>query len=203
MRLFHFPMSSNGRRVNLVAAHLGLPLELVPINLMNPDDRRRLGEINLNNKVPVLDDDGFLLWESCAIMQYLAGKVPGQTLYPEAPQERADVNRWMFWCVQHFAPAIGVIAWENAWKQFAGRGETDPVELARGERELERFAGMLDQHLAKREWVASDHLTLADFALAAPLMMMEKARLPMQSYLHIQRWFARVQELDAWKATAL
>jgi glutathione S-transferase len=202
MRLYNFPMSTNGRRVNLAAAHLGLSLEQVGINLMNPDDRRRLGEINANNKVPVLEDEGFVLWESCAIMQYLASKVPGQTVYPEEAKARADVNRWMFWGVQHFSPAIGVIAWENAWKKFAGQGETDPVELARGERDFARFAAVLDQHLAQREWVSGDGVTLADYALAAPLMVIEKARLPVAQYAHLLRWFERVKGLDAWKATA-
>ena len=201
MRLFHFPLSSNGRRVTLTAAHLGLPLEIVPVDLTKPEDRRRLTELNLNNKAPVLDDDGFLLWESCAIMQYLAESVPGQTLYPPARQARADVNRWLFWACQHYAPALNVIAWENVWKGFAGRGAADPVELARGERELERFASVLDQHLAGRDWVVGTDVTLADFALAAPMMYMERARQPLGQYAHLMRWFARVQQLDAWRAT--
>jgi glutathione S-transferase len=201
MRLFHFPLSSNGRRVTLTAAHLGLPLEIVPIDLTKPDDRRRLTELNLNNKAPVLEDDGFLLWESCAIMQYLADSVPGQTVYPQAKQARADVNRWMFWACQHFAPALNVIAWENVWKGFAGRGATDPVELARGETELARFASVLDQHLDGRDWVVGEGVTLADFALAAPLMYRAKARQPVGHYANLMRWFKRVQELPAWQAT--
>lgn len=201
MRLYNFSMSTNGLRVRLAAAHLGLALEQVDISLVKADDRRRLLEINPNNKVPVLEDDGFLLWESCAIMQYLADKVPGQTLYPDAPQARADVNRWMFWAVQHFAPAIAVMAWENCFKQFAGRGDTDPVELARGTRDFERFAAVLDAHLAGREWVAGKNVTLADYALAASLSVIDKARLPVSPYANLLRWFAGVQALGAWKKT--
>lgn len=201
MRLYHNPMSSNARRTLMTAIHLELPVELAEVDLMNMDDRRRLAELNPNVKVPVLADGTFLLWESCAIMQYLAGKAPGQTLYPEAPQARADIDRWMFWCAQHYAPAIGILTWERAWKGMTGCGDADPLEVARGERELAECAFVLDQHLAGRSWVCGDSLSLADFALAAPMMYSEKVALPLAQYEHLQAWFARVQQLPAWQET--
>jgi glutathione S-transferase len=201
MRLYYHPLSSNARRAMLTAEHLKLKLELVEINLVNPDDRRRLAEINPNNKIPVLEDDGFVLWESCAIMQYLADCTPGQTLYPQDPIQRADVNRWLFWSSQHFAPAVGVLVWERLWKKVVQGVETDPVELARGERDLVRFAAVLDAHLAGRQWTVGDSVTLADYALAAPLMYMENAQLPMQAYPHLLAWFDRVEQLEAWQHT--
>ena len=201
MRLYHNPMSSNARRTLMTAIHLELPVELAEVDLMNMDDRRRLGELNPNVKVPVLADGTFLLWESCAIMQYLAGKAPGQTLYPDEAQARADVDRWMFWCSQHYAPAIGVLTWERAWKGMTGCGDADPLEVARGERELAECAFVLDQHLAGRSWVCGDSLSLADFALAAPMMYSDKVALPLAQYEHLQAWFARVQQLPAWQET--
>jgi len=201
MRLYHNPMSSNARRTLMTAIHLELPVELAEVDLMNMDDRRRLAELNPNVKVPVLADGSFLLWESCAIMQYLAGKAPGQTLYPEAPQARADIDRWMFWCSQHYAPAIGVLTWERAWKGMTGCGDADPLEVARGERELAECAFVLDNHLAGRSWVCGDSLSLANFALAAPMMYSDKVALPLAQYEHLQAWFARVQQLPAWQET--
>ena len=201
MRLYHNPMSSNARRTLMTAIHLDLPVELAEVDLMNMDDRRRLGELNPNVKVPVLADGTFLLWESCAIMQYLAGKAPGQTLYPEEARARADVDRWMFWCSQHYAPAIGVLTWERAWKGMTGCGDADPLEVARGERELAECAFVLDNHLAGRSWVCGDSLSLADFALAAPMMYSDKVALPLAQYEHLQAWFARVQQLPAWQET--
>src|SRR5579862_1624600 len=105
MRLYHHPLSSNARRAVMAALHLGTEVELVHVDLgkgeqRKPDYLKR----NPNGKVPVLDDDGFLLWESCAIMQYLADRTPGQTLYPTELRARADVNRWLFWSAHHFSP---------------------------------------------------------------------------------------------------
>lgn len=68
MRLYHHAISSNSRRVMLAAEHMGTPLDLVEVDLFGADDRRRLAEINPNNKLPVLQDGDFTLWESCAIM---------------------------------------------------------------------------------------------------------------------------------------
>jgi glutathione S-transferase len=94
MRLFHSPLSSNARRVLITLHHLGLAVEMINVDLLDQGDRRRLAELNPNGKVPVLQDGDFVLWESCAIMQYLADLTPHQTLYPQDPRARADVNRW-------------------------------------------------------------------------------------------------------------
>ncbi|MDB5916658.1 MAG: glutathione S-transferase [Massilia sp.] len=122
MRLYHHPFASNARRPLLVAEQLGIALDLVEVNLMEPADRRRLGEVNPNSKLPVLVDGDFILWASCAIMQYLCDITPGQTLYPRDARQRADINRWLFWTSQHFAPAVRVLAWENVFKGMSGNG---------------------------------------------------------------------------------
>ncbi|MES2128650.1 MAG: glutathione S-transferase family protein [Pseudomonadota bacterium] len=201
MRLYHHPVSSNARRVAMAAIALNAPLELVEVNLMSADDRRRLEQLNPNSKIPVLQDGDFVLWESCAILQYLADKTPGQTLYPSGLQARADVNRWLFWACQHFSPAISMTVWENIWKGMTGNGGPDPVELAKSAALIDEYAPVLDQHLATRAWVCGEALSLADLALAAPLMYLDKAKVPLRQYGHIMAWFARVQELDCWKKT--
>jgi len=201
MRLFHNAVSSNARRVMLAAIHMGTPLDTTEVNLMDPADRRRLEELNPNSKLPVLQDGDFVLWESCAIMQYLADRTYGQTLYPDNVVQRADINRWMFWACQHFSPALGVIVWENIWKGVTGNGGPDPAAIARAAVDVQKFATVLDKQLAGRQWVLGSSLTLADFALAAPLMYTDQAKLPVTGYANLQAWYARVQELDAWKQT--
>jgi glutathione S-transferase len=203
MRLYHHPLSSNARRARMTAIHLNLPIELASLSLMEDKDRRRLAQLNPNHKLPVLADGDFMLWESCAIMQYLAEQAPGQTLYPQAGQARADVNRWMFWGAQHFGAAVSVLAWENVWKGAAGRGPADPREVERGTRDLGALAAVLDVHLAGRTWLVGDDLTLADFTLAAPLMYWDRAQLPLAQYANIGAWHARVRQLQAWRETEI
>ncbi len=201
MRLYHHPFSSNARRAVMAAHLLGTPLELVEVDLMDEGARRRLGEINPNAMVPVLQDGELLLWESCAIMQYLAELQPEQTLYPQDARARADVNRWMFWACQHFSPAVSVLTWEHAWKGMTGNGEADAAEVARGESAVRRFAAVLEQHLSSREWIAGKALSLADIAIAPPLMYIDIGRLPVAGMPNLMAWLERIKALTAWKLT--
>jgi len=201
MRLYHHPVSSNSRRVLMAAMHMGTPLETTEVNLLSPEDRRRLEELNPNSKVPVLQDGEFTLWESCAIMQYLADRTLGQTLYPDNIIVRADINRWMLWACQHFAPALSILTFERIWKGVRGMGGPDPVEIARGEKQIQQFATVLNNHLENREWMVGNQISLADYAVAAPLMYMEQAKLPLGDYQHIMKWFERIQQLETWKKT--
>lgn len=208
MRLYHHPFSSNARRAVLTAHHLGLiasgAVTLSVVDLAKREQRTPdyLAK-NPNGRVPLLEDDGFLLWESHAIMQYLADTTPGQQLYPTDPRGRADVNRWMFWNAHHFAPSVSVLGFEHVVKKLLGLGAPDPAAVKRGEDLVRETARVLDAHLAHREWLSSDRLTLADLAVATPLMVKDGAHLPVGDCPNLLAWLGRVQALDAWKKTAL
>lgn len=202
MRLYYHPVSTCSRRVLMAAHHLEIKVELVLVDLFKGEQNSpEFLKLNPNHLVPVLEHDGFVLWESYAIMQYLADMAPGQTLYPIDIRGRADVNRWLFWCGQYFMPGIGILNWENSIKSLAGIGSADPVEVARGERLLIEAANVLDEHLNNREWICDTGLSLADLAIAAPLADQYSAKLPVADLPNLQRWLKQVQALDSWKNT--
>jgi glutathione S-transferase len=203
MKIFHSPYSSNARKALVTAYHLGIEPELVHIDIGKGEQRKPdFVALNPSGKVPVLVEDDFVLPESQAIMAYLADKTPGQTLYPTDLRRRADINRWMFWSANHWGPAISTINFERMVKKFLGLGEPDAAVVARGEGMFHDFAKVLDAHLAKHEWLSGDALSLADIAVACPLMVAVPAQLPLAPYANVQKWFARMQELDAWKKAA-
>jgi glutathione S-transferase len=201
MRLYYHPLSSNSRRALVTAIHLHAKLDLIVVDLLKGEHRNpQYLQLNPNGKVPLLDDDGFHLWESHAIMQYLADKSPGQTVYPQEIKARADINRWLFWSAYHFTPAVGFISRERVSKRMVGgSGDPDPVEIERGEALFTAAARVLDTQLTGRQWIAQDRLTLADLAIAAPLMHAAAAQLPVTGFESLQAWFARIQALDAWR----
>ena len=203
MRLYYHPLSSNSRRVTLTARHLGVDLEMIAVALESGAQKStEYLSLNPNGRVPLLVDGDFTLWESHAIMQYLADVTPGQDIYPLDEQARADVNRWLFWSACHFAPACALFIRERVSKMIvAGAGAPDPSEIARGEQQLPPVARTLDEHLAERTWTAQGKLTLADFAVAAPLMHMGRAQLPLVEFGNLQSWFARVRATTAWVTT--
>ena len=129
----------------MTAVHLEAKVDLIAVDLarrehLKPDYLA----LNPNGKVPVLNDDGFVLWESHAIMQYLADKTPGQTVYPQEARARADVNRWLFWSAHHFQPAASVLNWEHNVKAMIGLGAPDPAAVKRGEELIVPLAAVLD-----------------------------------------------------------
>ena len=204
MRLYQHPMSANARAATLAALWLKAPVEMVFVDLAKGEQRLPAYlKLNPNHRVPVLEDGDFYLWESRAIMQYLADKTPGQTIYPTDVRARADVNRWLFWAGQHFAPAIGIFFWENLVKGMIGRGAPDPAELKRGEPLFNEFAAVLDQHLTDRKWVVGANVTLADLSLAVAWACAAPGKAPVAWYANIQRWFMRIQELEVWQQTEL
>ena len=202
MRLYYHPMSTNARRVLMTAHHLGINLELELVDLAKAEQNGpEFMKMNPNQRVPVLEHDGFILWESYAIMQYLADITPDQTLYPVDPQARADVNRWLFWCGQDFMPGVGILNWENKIKPMIGIGAADPTEVSRGEGLLTAAARILDDHLANTEWICESGFSLADFAIGAPLADQDQGHFPVKGMVNLQRWLNQVQSLDAWKST--
>jgi glutathione S-transferase len=202
MRLYYHPFSVNSRRALMTAAHLGIELLLDKVDLPKRQQHTTwFLQINPNGRVPVLDDDGFVLWESRAIMQYLADKTPGQTLSPLEPRHRAQMNRWLFWDAAHFSPGVGILLYENLVKGLIGAGAPDRAEVERGERLVARFAPVLDAHLEGRTWVAGEGVTLADLSLAAPLTFAQQAAVPLEAYANVTAWLARVRALDAWQKT--
>jgi glutathione S-transferase len=205
MRLYYHPLSSNSRRALLTAHQLGLDLELAAVDLSKGEHKTAdYLHMNPNGRVPLLVDAAFHLWESHAIMQYLADKSSGQDIYPRDVSSRADVNRWLFWSASHFAPAAGFIIRERVSKTILpGSSAPDPTEIARGEALLAAAALVLDRHLAGKQWMTQDKLTLADFAIAAPLMHTSAAQLPVADFKNVMAWFARIQSLDAWTKSSV
>ena len=202
MRIYYHPVSTCSRRVLMTAHHLGINVDLVLVDLAKGEQNApEFLKLNPNHRVPVLEHEGFVLWESYAIMQYLADITRDQTLYPIDAKSRADVNRWLFWCGQYFMPGIGILNWENSIKAMIGIGPADPAEVARGEQLFTEAAKILDDHLANQEWICDSGLSLADFAMAAPLADQHRAKFPITDLQNIQRWLKRIQALDAWKST--
>lgn len=203
MRLYYHPMSSCSRRVLLVARQLGIQLELISVDLFRGEQNTpSFLQLNPNHQVPVLEDEGYVLWESYAIMQYLAELAQNKSLHPVSAQERADSSRWMYWCGQHLMPAISTLNWENSIKEMAGLGPADHAEVVRAEARFNEACQILDTHLVGQEWICGSRLALADLAIAAPLGDWQRAKLPLMQFSQIERWFQQIQSLACWKETA-
>jgi len=194
VKLYDFPFSPNCRKVRAVAYELGVVLEYQHVDLLTGAQRApAFLARNPNGRVPVLEDGDLVLWESTAIIRYLAN---GSRLEPTAPRVAAEIDRWISWQLAHLAPAMSKVAFENIVKRLTRSGEPDAARIAEGTAEFERLTAILDAALAGREFVAGP-LSLADFALAAHYSLAAAARLDLAPHPRVAAWLDRISARDS------
>jgi glutathione S-transferase len=186
MLLYNSAVSGNCYKVRLLAHHLGIPLELRELSVIDRSNRPEvLSGLNPALRVPTLIlDDGRPLAESDAILFYLAEGTP---YLPADRYERAQVLQWcMFEQYQH----EGFIAVARFWR-IAG---IDPGDA---EREAKRRGGTialdtLEQHLAERQFLVGERYTIADIALYAYTHVAPEGGFELEPYPAIRAWIERV-----------
>jgi glutathione S-transferase len=201
--LYVFPPSPRAFKVMAIANYLGIEPTLHVLDLINGEQKSpQYAALNPNMRMPTLKDGDYVLWESNAILQYLAAKRPESGLLPVDEKGRLDVTRWQFWDLAHWDPTCAVFIFENVVKSAVLKsGEPDPAAIAKGTESFHRVAQVLDGHLKGKKFVTGDTLTVADFSLGAPLNYADMARLPLEPYGEIKRWYATLRPLPAWQKT--
>jgi glutathione S-transferase len=204
MRLHVFPPSPRAIKVLAVRNYLELDCEVRVIDYFRQEQKSEaFGVINPNLRMPVLEDNDFVLWESNAIAFYLASKKPGAGLWPSTIRDQADVLRWLAWEDAHWTNAIGILLTERVKKGLGlSPGPLDPLRLAEGITEFEVLARILDQHLAGRSWLIGERLTIADFTVACWLTAAKPGGYEVTQFNEISRWFDAMQRVPGWR-TAL
>ncbi|MBI3675912.1 MAG: glutathione S-transferase family protein [Proteobacteria bacterium] len=202
IKLHVFPLSPRAFKVLFAANHLNIPYEMVFVNFATAAHKTpEFTSLNPNQRMPVLEEDGYVLWESNAIVQYLAAKKPDLGLLPADLKTRMTAVKWQFWETAHWDPACAIFMFERVVKKIFGRGDADPAEIKRGEDLMARLGPVLDGALQKTRYVAGDAFTVADISLSASLASADQAQFPLEPYRGIQRWITEIRALPAWAKT--
>jgi glutathione S-transferase len=202
--LYYHPLSSNSRRALLTAYHLGLDLELVVVDLSR-GEHKTPEYLRLNpNGFPSSSTEDSICGSptrSCNIWRInRLNRTFTPKMFRHVPMSIAG-----FFGRRVILPLAPALSFENGYRKriVSGSGAPDPLEIARGEALLRAAALILDRHLAGKQWIAQDRLTLADFAIASPLMHTSVAQLPVAEFENLQAWFGRVQSLEAWTKSSV
>ena len=195
--LYHFPLSPNAVKVLAVLHHLGADFEERIVDLTkNETHTPEYLKINPNGLMPTLVEGDFVLWESNAIIQYVA---EGTDLVPGDARSRAELTRWMSWQLAHWGAALATMTFEPLAPKFFPGYQTDHAAVAKATEKFARYAPVLNAHLATRQFALGEHLSIADFALAAPLVHAGIVGISLEAYPHIAAWNAWIQALPAWQ----
>ncbi len=146
--------------------------------------------MNPNGRVPTIDDNGFVLWESNAIVRYLCARYGRDDIYPADLHRRMDAERWMDW------QTLDVFtAYRPAYNVFSRGGDLFTREQA--EAALARtlgLLGILDRRLAGSRYVAGDHFTIGDIPLGIQVDDMMRLGRDMPALDNVKRWYSLLRE---------
>lgn len=203
MKLYALLASHNSRRVLATAAHLEVELEIHEPDFAGGELRTpEFLALNPNGKVPTLVDGDLVLWESNAVMQYVAAQKPDTSFYPEDAKTRASIARWQFWEANNLSLGTGTLTAENVFKPFVIKVDPDPAEVAKGEELFHKFAPVLEAQLDGKRFILGEELTLADFSVGANFSFAQLGKFPLDNYPNIRAWLTQLDGVEAWKGTA-
>lgn len=199
--LYTHPLSAHGRKVLALTYHLQLEPEIKFVNVYSGEGQSaEYLKINPLGKIPTLVDADFILWESNAILQYIAEKFGDNQLYTKDPQKRADIARWLFWETSHWQPAIGVVLAPAVGHRLLPDVVPAPTSEPHWENaELHRWLTFLDSHLGRQNFLVENELTIADFAVAGMMTYFRFAKFPFDQFPAMSAWYENIEKLEAWK----
>jgi len=194
--------SPNCRKVHAVINYLRPDIQINELDIFAGElSTPEFQALNPNGMVPVLEDGSFRLWESNAIMQYLAEASDDPYFYPADSKLRADIHRWMAWEQAHFNRATGTLVFENMLKCIMKIGEPDQAKVDEASEEFHRHAKVLEAQLDGKHYLLGDHLSLADFAVASFSEYFDTANVPYRDYPNLLAWLGRLEAIPAWADT--
>jgi glutathione S-transferase len=145
-------------------------------------------KMNPNSLVPTIDDDGFVLWESHAIVRYLAAKHGAGTLWPADLKQRADSDRWMDWAYT-FQASLRAVFW-GLIRTPAEKRDLKAIE--EGKKRCGELLAIPDQALAHRPYVVGNSLTIGDIPLGCHVQLWMRLPIERPSHPNLERWFERL-----------
>jgi len=190
LRIWGRTNSVNVKKALWCAEELGLVYERIDAGLQfGVVDTAEYRKLNPNGLVPTIEDHGFVLWESHAIVRYLAAKHGAGTLWPLDPKQRADADRWMDWAFT-FQAAFRPVFWGLIRTPPEQR---DPVAIEDGRRKAAELLGHLDAALAERSYVAGEALTMGDIPIGCHVHLWLRLPIERPRQPHLEAWFARLE----------
>lgn len=196
MKLHGFPMSPNTRRALVALEEHGIAYELVPVDLMAAEHKGSAYlALNPTGRVPTLVDGDLHLWESNAILDYLAASHPEHGLGGKTPREVGELSRWMFMNAAHLSPNVARI-FAHTIRLPPEKRIPQLVDDARVE--VDKSLRALEQHLTGRTWIV-DRFTNAEVAIAPTLVNAPMLQIDLAPFPAVSAWMARITDRASWK----
>lgn len=195
------PCTVNSRKVLAGLELMGTDYKFTHIDYFTGQHKsEEYKKINPYATVPSATDGDLTLTESNAILQY-AADLKGSLAYPKDLKQRAKINAWLLWETSAWFPSCYIYLVEYVVKPLLN-AEPDQKIIDTEAPRWNSFATILDNQLAKTNWLMGDNVTIADIAVASAMHLHVAQRLPLENYPHLTRWLVEgVEKLPAWQKT--
>ncbi len=197
MVFYEMALSPNAKRARLGLVETGAPFESREINLLAGEQKQdEYKKIQPLGRIPALDDDGTVIWESGAILLYLADKFPDAGLMPRGLADRGHVYQWLTFGETSIHGYMGPMGFQMFRKAPEKR---DEGILLRGRQRMPEVLEVLDRRLEGRDYLVGD-FSIADCACAPWLELAEMFGIEMEGFQNVGAWMSRMQARPSWSA---
>jgi len=193
MKLYLLPPSGNAYKVRILLSLLNVPYEKVVVDGSKREHKQATFlKLNPRGEVPVLEDDGTVIWDSAACLAYVARKHGGEKWLPSTPKEMAEVMQWIALAASEIQ--FGMQYGRRGVRQ--GRWTAGTLEQCRtiAQTALRAMEGRLKDH----QWLALDRPTIADVACFPYVETAPEGEVPLDPYQGVVAWITRCKALPGW-----
>ena len=195
MTKLHGTSRSRSARSLWALEELGVKYEHLPMPTTEAKSSAHL-KLNPNGHVPVLEDDGAVVWESMAINLYLAEKYGKNSLWPADPAARADIYKWSFWAMTEVEPHLVTLLRNRVMNAPENRDEKAALAAVEA---LKAPFNALEESLKGKEYLLGRNFTIADLNVAAVMSWIPMMKLDMSSTPNVQAWLQKCLGREANK----
>ena len=188
--------ASNVQKVMWCIDELGVAHEHIHIPFGRAKEDPAYLAINPNGRVPTIEEDGFILWESNSCVRYIAARFGAGTLWPSDPRVRADAERWMDWQLTTLSEPTDTIFIGLVVKQPEQR---DMAAIAAATKRLNELWAIVDKVLATRKFVAGDDLTIGDIPMGIAVHRWFTIPVERDRHPNVEGWYSRLIDRPAFK----
>jgi len=191
IKLYDHPLSGNCYKVRLLLSHLGIEYNRVNVDIFKGEHKTDLfTEINPNQKIPVLDDDGFIMWESNAILLYLAKKYSPNAYISDDPQKYGLITQWLIFGKTSVDPNLAI---SRYYLKFLQEGQYKIEDLKKLEKQGENILYIIEKQLYQNQFLAGDY-SIADMACYPYVKLSPEGGISLSKYSNINSWISRIED---------
>ena len=189
--LYDFTLSGNCYKVRLLLALLGLEYKVITVNLAEGKHREaEFTKPHPFNKVPVLVDDDTVIWDSQAILVYLACQYGNERWLPRNPESMGKIMQWLSVAAQLIPESFGA-----ARRYFLLNA---PVDIDAAQKKASELLQVFENHLRERNWLECDRLTIADIACFPYIALAADGKITLDAYPNVTAWIERIKQYPGY-----